>query len=220
MDGRRAILGHQRRGAAAPESVLLNVSALPPERVGSAIVELSAGLRAKGGLFAVDGVRRRPHLTLFMARFPTVTVDAVRTALAALTTGRDLPHARHDGFHLTAGHYYEASYRRTESILALHDSVLRELAAMRYSPGEPIEEEYFAPYTAEQRANAAEWGYDLAGELYRPHVTITRFADAPAGPLPTPAGDPDLSFTVTRLGLFTADVHGATDRLVAEFTIS
>ncbi|MQA98480.1 MAG: hypothetical protein GEV11_29240 [Streptosporangiales bacterium] len=198
--------------------MLLNVSALPPDRVGSAIVEMSAELGERGALFTVDGVRRRPHLTLFMARFPKATVDAVRSAVAALTSDLDRPRAAHTGFHLTPGHYYEASYRRTGPLMALHFSVLRALAGMRYSPGEPVVEDYFAPYTEEQRVNAAESGYDLAGELFRPHVTITRFPEAPKGPLSESEGD--LSFEITRLGLFTADDLGATDRLIAEFVLS
>lgn len=197
------------------ESVLLNVSALPPVRVAESIARTSAELGGRGGLFTVDGVRHRPHLTLFMARFPAAAAESVRDSVAALATKAEGVRAEHTGFHLTPGHYYEASYRRTDALMALHFSVMRELAPLRFSPGAPVVEDYFAPYTDAQRASATEWGYDLAGDLYRPHVTITRFAAIPTGPLPELRED--LSFEVTTLALSTADDHGATDHLIDEF---
>jgi hypothetical protein len=196
----------------------VNVSALPPEPVGTAISALSRELLPRGGVFALDGVERRPHMTLFMARFPTTEITAVGDALHALIPRLPRVRAVHRGFLLTAGRYYEVSYERTDELLSVHRSVMRALCGFRHSPGEPVEEEYFAPYSSAQRVNARKWGYDLAEDLYRPHVTITRFRSLPSCEPPAPGGD--LSFEVTRLGLFEADALGATSRLVAEFDLS
>jgi hypothetical protein len=89
---------------------------------------------------------------------------------------------------------------------------------LRFSPGRPPVEEYFGTYTNEQRINASNTGYDLAGKLYRPHITITRFNDTPDENA-LPKLDLNLSFTAEAIGLFEADDMGATKQLIEEFSL-
>jgi len=200
-----------------PETTLLNVSALPPERIGKVIDAMSRDLFRRGAVFELDGVRRRPHMTIFMARFPTEAAIGARQALAGLARSLNGTFARHSGYFLTKGNYYEVSYRRTDDLMALHHTVMGALSPLRFSPGTPVTEDYFAPYDAEQQKNARKWGYDLADDLYRPHITVTRFDAHPSFELPRPPCD--LSFPIGRIGIFESDNLGATKRMLDSFTV-
>lgn len=202
---------------AMSETTLLNVSALPPESTGEVIAGMSRDLFQKGAVFQLDGVRRRPHMTLFMARFPTTAAVDARRTLGRLARSLRGTFARHSGYLLTKGHYYEVSFRRTDDLMALHYAVMEALSPLRFSPGAPVIEDYFAPYDTEQQKNAREWGYDLAGDRYRPHITITRFDARPAFELPRPQCD--LSFPIRRIGIFESDNLGATNRMLDSFSL-
>lgn len=152
-------------------------------------------------------------MTLYMARFRCSELDRVRRAFQELDGSLRQHAVQHTGYFLTADGYYEISYARTATLLAAQEIVTKSVGAFRFSPGRPVREAYFGRYSRQQRLNAREWGYDLAGQLYRPHVTLTRFpGGAVRETLPVAAGD--LSFIAARIGLFEADRLGAARRLL------
>lgn len=189
------------------ETTLLNVAIVPPTPTATEVERLSAALRAHGGLFRIDGRQKLAHLTLYMARFANSNIEAAMAATATFAKEHRACALDHTGYHQTQGNYYEVSYARSEGVLRLHQSAADSLLPLRYSPGRPLVEDFFAPYSTGQRAQAERSGYDLAGDLYRPHITITRFAEPPAHALPSPGID--LSFSATTVGLFRADNLGA-----------
>ncbi len=103
--------------------------------------------------------------------------------------------------------------------MALHHAAIGAVQDVRYAPGNPVVEQYFGRYSDEQRENAETYGYDLAGDLYRPHITITRFMSLP-DPTVLPRSSQDLSFAIRGIGLFVADDQGAARNLVAAFDLS
>lgn len=196
-------------------TMLCNISIIPPANVGAAVVGLSRRLADNGALFEIDNADRHAHLTLYMARFPRATVEElllrVKMALADLAPIR----LEHDGYFCTPGSYYEVSYRRASQLLTAHGTITRAVRSLRSR--EPVVEDYYGPYSAEQQANVRRHGYDLAGALYRPHITITRFPARLSGELPVAAGD--LSFTATTIGVFQADQLGAARQLLHTFAL-
>ena len=188
-------------------TTLLNVAILPPASTAVEVERLSATLQTCGGLFQVDGRQRFAHLTLYMARFANSAIDSVVAEAAKFAKGHSACTLDHTGYHLTPGNYYEVSYARGEGLMKLHQTASDSLLPLRYSPGRPRVEDFFAPYSSRQREQAERSGYDLAGDLYRPHITITRFAESPTRALPSPRID--LSFPAAAIGLFRADNLGA-----------
>lgn len=205
--------------AAPTNTLLLNVAIIPPEDISVAAVKLSRQAKAIGGSFQIDGVSRFAHMTLYMARFNSSEMSSVRHALLTLQPSLQAQNIQHSGYYVTAGSYYEISYARTSSLLALHEMIAKSLREFRYSPGNPVTESYFGSYSDEQRLNAKVWGYDLAGDLYRPHVTLTRFTVVPQKEN-IPKTQRDLSFTATKIGLFEADHMGAARRLIMPLNLT
>lgn len=200
------------------ETALLNVAIIPSDDVASDVALLSRDLQRHGGIFEIDNTNRFAHLTIYMARFSSDKLHMVQQALSDLTQLRQMA-LQHTGFHLTPGDYYEVSYNRTPELLALHTAITHALSSMRYSPGSPIREEYFGIYSPEQQRNAENCGYDLADDLYRPHITITRLGGKPV--LSTlEALDDDLSFQAVEIGLFLADNLGAATKRISTYSLS
>ena len=189
------------------ETTLLNVAILPPTSTAAEVERLSAALQSHGGLFRIDGKQRFAHLTLYMARFANSNIDSVVAEAARFAKVHGACTLDHTGFYLTQGNYYEVSYARSEVMTKLQQGAADSLLPLRYSPGRPRVEDFFAPYSKRQREQAERSGYDLAGDLYRPHITMTRFAEPPTHTLPCPKID--LSFSATTIGLFRADSLGA-----------
>lgn len=207
------------RDTQKPDTLLLNVAIIPPENIAAAASKLSREAQALGGSFQVDNADRFAHITLYMARFRRSELDRVRLAFQELDGSLHQHAIQHTGYFVTADGYYEVSYARTPALLAAQEIVTKSVGAFRFSPGSPVREAYFGRYSRQQQLNAREWGYDLAGELYRPHVTLTRFPGGPAREsLPVAAGD--LSFTAARIGLFEADQLGAARTLLGAIDLA
>lgn len=196
----------------APETLLLNIAIIPSDYVALAALDLSRQTLPIGGLFCLDDITRFAHLTLYMARFHKDQVNNIISESKRLMSEFRQQLLKHVGYFVTVGGYYEISYERTSSLLAMHKATARRLAPFRYSPRSPYREEYFGAYSNEQQINAAKWGYDLVGSLYRPHITITRFPEEFSKPRELPRALSSLSFTGTKVRLFEADNLGAARR--------
>ncbi len=163
------------------DSSILNVCITPTKEVGERCVELSQSLTSDQTLFVLDGETRFAHMTLFMARFANSEVSKVIAATKEALKNQKSFLCEHSGHFLTPGGYIEVSYQKSPELMRLHELLLTSLKDFRINPGHPLEEAYFTPYTSAQQNNARETGYDLAHDLYRPHITLARYKEG--GPL-------------------------------------
>ena len=201
-------------------SAIINVCVIPEASVGDRCVELSQALKSNGTMFALDGKSKFAHMTVFMARFANSEVLNVLAAVEKTLSSVSSFPCEHAGYFMTAGRYLEASYRKAGAFMSLHELLIDSLKGFRINPGSPFEEGYFTPYTDEQRRNAEETGYDLAHNLYRPHVTLTRYKEGEV-PEVFPGFKPaNLSFQLSTVCVYKADDNGAVYEKLAEFSIS
>lgn len=202
-----------------PNSLILNVCILPSPEVAATAVQLSQSLGTEDTRFVLDGVTKFPHMTAYMARFSETEIPHVLEAVEKLVASAAAFSCEQSGYFITPGAYLEISYEKTPEFMSLHESLIDELKGYRNRPGEEIEENYYAPYTDEQRKNARETGYDLAHDLYRPHITLTRYQEGKT-PEAMPTFPPvELSFTASTIGVFKADDNGAVYEKLGEFFI-
>lgn len=156
-------------------TVLLNVSLLPSVEVIQRVIGLSAELETIGE-FILDHATRLPHLTLYMARLERARVDKAVEAVETLLDSTSPLELTCTGALVTDGQYVELSYVRTSELVDLQHAVVDRMVPMRYVPEDYASyyETYFGPYSDEQRENVRTSGYDLMGDLFRPHITLTR----------------------------------------------
>ena len=197
---------------ADPSTMLFNVAIIPPTDIAAEAIALSREARSLGGRFELDTQFRHAHVTVYMARFPSFNMDSTRIMLTEILSPLEKQTLVHSGYYLTPQSYYEISYARTPELMKVHHRITAQLHELRYSPGNPVVEDYFGPYRDEIKANVERWGYDLAEELYRPHLTLTRFPTEPEVATPQellPTSERDLSFEMDKIGLFQADNMGS-----------
>ena len=201
------------------DSVIINVCIIPSQDVGNKCVKLSQSLKLDSTMFVLDGKSKFAHMTVFMARFANSEVGNLLSATEKTLKGANSFLCEHTGYFMTAGRYLEVSYRKSKEFMVLHELLINSLKDYRINPNNPFEEGYFTPYTEEQQQNAKETGYDLAHNLYRPHITLTRYKESEV-PKTFPAFAPvELSFQLSKVCMYKADDNGAVYEKLGEFTI-
>lgn len=202
-----------------PENTsMINVCVIPDSAVGDACIQLSQSLGSDATMFRL-GDGKFAHMTVYMARFSNDVLDQVaenvKKVLASITAFPCI----HTGYFMTAGRYLEASYQKSDNFMNLHEAIISAVSDLRYQPGNPFEEGFFTPYTAEQQQNAKETGYDLARNLYRPHITLTRYKQGMVPEALPVFPEVKLSFDLATVAVYKADENGAIYEEIATFTI-
>jgi len=201
------------------DSTIINVCVIPEAIVGNRCIELSQALKSDGTMFVLDGKDAFAHMTVFMARFANSEIpNVLEAAKKVLSTAKSFA-CEHTGYFMTAGRYLEASYRKSREFMELHESLINRLKHLRINPGEPFEEGYFTPYTYEQRKNAEETGYDLARDLFRPHVTLTRYKEGQVPETFPEFAPAKLSFQLGKVCVYKANDNGAVYEELKTFLI-
>lgn len=200
-------------------SVIINVCVIPADEAGRKCVELSQALRSEGTSFVLDGQTKFAHMTVFMARFAESEIPSILQAVGKTLADAKTFLCEHVGYFMTTGRYLEASYRISPEFIALHEVLINALKIYRVNPGDPFEEGYFTPYTDEQKKNAEETGYDLAHNLFRPHVTLTRYKQNGVPEVFPAFARAKLSFQLNKVCVFKADDNGAVYEQLGEFTV-
>lgn len=199
-------------------SSIINVCIVPDASVGAECVAMSQSLKSDDTIFVLGG-DRFAHMTVFMARFAEDQIEnVVQATEKALQSAKPFT-CEHSGYLMTEGRYLEVSYRKSADFMALHEALIANLAEYRINPGNPYDEGYFTPYTAGQQKQATETGYDLARDLYRPHITLTRYVEGGV-PAAFPAlPEAQLSFPIGKICVYRADDNGAVYELIKAFQV-
>jgi len=200
-------------------SVIINVHITPNDQVAQKCVEISQSLKSDGTMFVLDGKTKFSHMTVFMFRVANNRVAEVVEAVKQALVGIDSFLCQHTGYFMTKGRYFEASYEKSPEFIALHERLISALKEYRINPENPYEEGYFMPYNPEQQENAKETGYDLAHNLFRPHVTLTRYFEGNVPGQDPQVAPADLSFPLGIIGVYKADDNGAVYEKLAEFSV-
>jgi hypothetical protein len=203
------------------KSLLLNVAVIPPDDVTNEAISLSKETGPIGGLFELNHTTRFPHATIYMARFAPSKISATQEILSIIIPILEEQILEHIGYHLTPHKYYEVSYAKTPALERTQVIIAKQLRELRFAPGNPVIEHYFGAYEHAVEENVESWGYDLMGDLYRPHITLTRFpAESQIGSQTSlPKSSNNLSFPLARIGLFRADDMGSARELISEWKL-
>jgi 2'-5' RNA ligase superfamily len=199
-------------------STIINICVIPGNAVSEACVSISQSLETDGTLFVL-GDGKFAHMTVYMARFANDALDKVADAAGQALRSTSSFRCIHSGYFMTEGRYLEVSYRKSQDFMALHETLINSVAEYRINPGKPFEEGYFTPYTAEQQRNAIETGYDLARNLYRPHITLTRYKEGEVPDRFPALPEAELSFKPSKICVYKANDNGAVYELIKEFKV-
>ncbi|WP_431899918.1 DUF1045 domain-containing protein [Nonomuraea sp. bgisy101] len=219
--------GHSLHSAAMGDLPVYDVVLLPASEVNARSIHLSQQL---ADLYGTEFVLRDkgvyPHLSLYMANFTASQRDEAINRLHAISV-------RTPEFVLEASHFagnehgmFELFYDKTDAITRLQEDVVAAMNPLRTGPRQrdPVGRalaDLLLTASSVARANLDRYGYDEVGELFRPHITVTRFQhrDQRPGPALLP---PAKVFTAAyrTLALCVMGEHGTCTDIVAEFDLA
>lgn len=199
-------------------SIPCNIVLLPTTDLAQKAIQSSQKLEQFGSLFTLKDGAYFPHASLYMTQLKTADLDTVKELLAHIA-------AQASAFDLSAVHYYQAhgyidvEYNRTALLDQLQIDVIEAI--------NPIRDGMREKDTVRMRTatdivleNFQKYGYPNVGELFRPHMTLTRFSDGESKEvidvLPPVS---DFGGQFVKLGLFEMGDNGTCIRKISEFEL-
>lgn len=204
------------------QTIPCDVVLLPEGSQATEAIRCSELLAMQGGLFRLDNEYFYAHASLYMFKLAVGRLAECTEALKVVATKHSTQELTPTGYtYLDKGPgkgFVDIAFDRTEEADQLQQDVLAALAPLRSGMVEII-----APMltnaTGVKLENLQQYGYPAVGELFRPHITLTKF------PAET---EPDLSvlpspevFTgkFTKIGLFEMGANGTCIRPLAVFDL-
>jgi 2'-5' RNA ligase len=199
-------------------STIFNICAIPNKDVAKQCEQMSQSLNSSATTLTLGG-DKFAHMTLYMARFAEKNIQSVIQATKNAIQPLESFDCEHVGYFKTEGRYLEVSYHRSSELIQMQEALIAALAKFRINPGRPYIEGYFYPYSLEQRQNAELTGYDLARKLFRPHITLTRYATGKVPGVFPAFPELKLSFRLSTICIYKANDDGAIFEQLAEFPV-
>ncbi|HYH75770.1 MAG TPA: DUF1045 domain-containing protein [Candidatus Saccharimonadales bacterium] len=199
------------------ESIPCDIVLLPSDELAQKLITVSGTLAAQSPLFTLDGVSFYPHASLYMTQLKVADLDKAKGLLRSIadnTAAIDLVSWKYDQ---TMG-FLDAEYQRTEQLDGLQQAVIAAINPIRDGMRQK-DRTRMLEATGVARENLERYGYQPVGELFRPHATITRFADnatTDIALLPAPA---HFSGQFTHIGLFEMGDNGTCIREIARYSL-
>lgn len=200
-------------------SLPCNIVILPSTEIAEKATAVSQQLAQNySTFFTLKEGEYYPHATLYMTQLKVADLDHAQTLLAELAA-RTAPFAlQADRYELNFG-YFDANYERPAALEALQMAVIDAINPIRDGMREK-DKQHLLEASGVERENLQKYGYRGVGELFRPHVTLTRLTtDQPVDTsiLPDPE---DFSGQFTHLGIFEMGDNGTCVRKIAELSLA
>lgn len=208
---------------AESQTIPCNIVLLPSAEQSQLAIQASQKLAEQNTLFTLDDKDFYAHASLYMFQMSVADQDKCVAALQQLAERTKTQHLEQDGyFYQNSGHgkgYVDVNYARNEQVDSLQEQVISVFNELRYGMRES-DKQKMLDATGVKLENLQKYGYPSVGELFRPHITLTKF------PVET---EPDLSVlpdstifdgVFTRIGLFEMGLNGTCIRKIAECNLA
>lgn len=195
---------------------------LPNEDQANLAVKTSQLLSSQGSLFTLDNQGFYAHASLYMFQMSLDNQDTCLMALQRLARQTNVQQLKQGGyFYMDSGlgkGYVDVAFARNSEVDSLQAHVVEAFNDLRADMRES-DKAKMADATGLKLENLQKYGYPAIGELFRPHITLTKF---PAEVEPNLSVlPPSTIFTgiFDRVGLFEMGQNGTCIRKIAEFKL-
>lgn len=199
-------------------SLSCDIVILPADTLAHKAISLSGQLTQRGTFFTLKENTCFPHASLYMTQLKVSDLDKVKSILANIAANTSRFDLATTGYDQAEG-YIDAGYARTDTLDRLQMSVVEAINPIRDGMREK-DKVRMLTMTGAARENLEKYGYRGVGELFRPHLTFTRFTNSQlidTSPLPDPS---EFSGQFVKLGLFEMGDNGTCVRKIAEFELA
>jgi 2'-5' RNA ligase len=200
------------------ESKPCNVVLLPNKSLADKAIEISQTLRSDETIFTLKDGSFYPHISLYMLELRVNDYEKVQDVLRDISAAQAFQELTATKYDQKMG-FLDAEYSITPALRELQDLIvdalnpvrngMREKDKLRMEQADGIKREYFEKY-----------GYPNVKELFRPHLTLTRFNNEnlfDASKLPDASV---FSGTFESIGFFETGDNGTCVRLLSSYNLN
>jgi hypothetical protein len=204
-----------------PYAVVLLSSA----QIDTKVIAISKQLAAEGSRFVLNESHFYPHMTLYMAQLSKGQLEKASDELQKIALQFSPLHLNTTKYAQDNEGMIEVQYERIPEVVALQQSVLVSINPLRdglrkKNPLGYLLTEQRAKAQGEELSNLDQYGYDEVGNLFRPHITFTRFIDKERM-FDTTVLPPitELSGLFPKIGLFLLGENGTCIEKIGEWSL-
>ena len=205
-----------------PQTIPCDIVLLPSEEQSKLAVQASQRLSSQGSIFTLDNLNFYAHTSLYMFQMDVSRKDDYIAALRQLANQTKVQRLRQSGYeYQDSGFgkgYVDIAFTRNGKADSLQERVVTVFNDLRAGMRES-DKIKMSDATGLKLENLQKYGYPAIGELFRPHITLTRFPMDVEPDLTVLPGSEMFSGEFTRIGLFEMGTNGTCIRKIAEFNL-
>ncbi len=204
-------------------SLPCDIVLLPSLELATKAIKASNATKQYESFFTLEDGKFYPHMSLYMFQLNETDISKVEEVLTGIAKDTGAVTAKATTYSLGTGFgvgYVDPEYKVTDELKSLQGRVIEAVnpirAGMRESDVRKMQD-------AEglKLENLQKYGYPAIGDLFRPHITLTRLKEHSPKVLELlPQDVGTFSGVFDRLGLFEMGENGTCVRKIAEFPLS
>ncbi len=200
-------------------SLACNIVLLPDSRITEMAIKASQDLEKFGTLFTLKIGSFYPHISIYRLQLPETDFEKARSLLESIAKSRQVFNLRAENYN-QGERYWDVEYQKPDTLAQLQIKAVSIFEALREGLREN-DRIRLATATGLVKENLEKYGDRAIGQLYRPHLTLTRFVDKP--PLSLDEASPavsEFSGEFPELGLFEMGENGTCRQRITSFKLS
>ncbi len=199
-------------------SLPCDVVILPNPLLAERAITASNKLSKFDSLFTLKMGDCYPHASVYMLQLKTESLDEVKRLLKTIVQSYSPPQLEAQLFDHTNG-YIDVEYKKTPELVSLQADIVKLLNPIR--DGMRAKDEVrMKEATGAKKESYQKYGWGSVGELYRPHMTLSRIESDNLGALEVLGEPSQFSGAFLKLGLFEMGDNGTAKRKIFELDFS
>lgn len=198
-------------------SIPCDVVILPSDELAAKAIAASKNLESFGTHFTLQIGKYYPHASVYMLQLKTEDLAKVKELLSDIAAKTDRLSLAASRYYQTKN-YFDAEYQKTERLAGLQSAVVEALNPIRDGMREN-DKTRMPEATGLALENFKKYGWNSIGELYRPHLTLTRFNNEQQNPERNLPDIGEFSGQFPKLGLFEMGDNGSAVRKIAVWNL-
>ncbi len=200
----------------------LNIVLLPDDTVRNKALTFSYQLtRTNSSAFQLDNDLHFPHISLYQGYYPERNVDELILRLLDITKEPENISVSMDGFSLSRGGFVWWNCINTPQLQTLHERILGQANPLREGLIAPNVRDMMGSLSDDDKEMVERTGSVVNGELFKPHLTLTRLTRVVQTPLDCLQGyDTNVAFLPTMLCVADMGQHGTISKIVEEIPLN
>ena len=190
---------------------------IPDADISGDISILSQQLTKKGTYFTLKDGEYYPHLSLYMVQIDTNKVPELENRLSKIAMRTPPITLTPYEYHQESG-YLDIEYAREPLSVQLQIDIINAINPIRDGLREK-DKARLDYVVGKERENIETYGYRSIGELFSPHITLTRFVNEQAIDLAELPNIVRYQTTFSKLGIFELGENGTCVKRIAEFKL-